>query len=139
MIRQLTAKSLRMNSYYVPDHIPDRAVIDPCHIAANIGHHYGIGDIVPYEYIKSVRIDFDKFTWEPYRRPTNARPIVSRAKREGLYCGKHSGSVTCMITGDVFSWSAKHCRQGCNQFSLPLRYLKKYREAAQGSTDGGAS
>lgn len=58
--------------------------------------------------------------------PDNARVLVSRAKREGLYCGKHTGSVTCMITGDVFSWSARHERQGFNQHAVPLRYLKDY-------------
>ena len=130
MIRQLTAKSLRMRNIHIPDHIPDRAVIDPNHVNAKIGLHYGIGDIVPTQYIKDVCVDLEFFTWEPYRRPTNARPLVSRAKREGLYCGWHAGSVTCMITEETVSWGAKHCRQGFNQHAVPLRQLKDYNYVA---------
>lgn len=91
MNRLITAKSLRMSNISIPDYIPDRAVIDPDHINAKIGLHYGIGDMMPTQYIESIRVDWEFFTWEPCRRPTNARPLVSRNKREGFFARKYKG------------------------------------------------
>jgi hypothetical protein len=62
---------------------------------------------------------------------TNTRQLISRNKREGFYAGKHSGwCLDFTIEPYYREWPAKHCRQGFDQYTLPLRYLKNLKGAS---------
>lgn len=125
MIRQLTAKSLRTNRYYVPDHIPDHAVIDPVHVKSEMVMIQISRDGMLYQQAAIKRgVDWKHFT---LTYPTNARPLVSRAKREGLYCGKYKKPN---IDYDPFEETnpspVGHLRVGYDNCAVPLRHRKEY-------------
>lgn len=87
-----TARGLRKLNCYVPDHIPDRAIIPEDGIEYLYTDQQFIFSPYVVPILTGVRLDMDKFTWEPYRRPTNARLLVSRNKREGRYLGWRKAS-----------------------------------------------
>lgn len=57
---------------------------------------------------------------------TNTRTLKSRNQREGWYVGKHSGYLIDFLKPDGRIWAGKHCRQGFDQYAVPLRNLKDY-------------
>lgn len=111
------AGKLRAHGWDIPSHIPNHARI----CETDVTYTQRMQRIGAVESVMSLpHCPPEKFQWY---RPINQRVLVSRNRREGLYCG-HSSLV--VQHGFVMSLEkARHRRAGCNIYAAPLRNCYK--------------
>lgn len=117
------AGALRGYGIAIPDHIPDYAWIFQSDTKSDVS-----GQVRSFGTVTSVMIIpvFPPEKFHFYPKHTNARQLISRNSREGLYCGIHN-EVTHFDGKHCKMGGARHRRQGKIKPELiPARYCKKY-------------